>query len=366
MKYTLSVTQDCNLACDYCYVGKKKARMRLSTADKIIDFAFRTTPLDEDINFGFFGGEPLLELESIKAITEHIENHASYDAKRVGLNLITNGTIISDEIIEFLVDHRITLGISCDGPPEVQDVFRKYAGGRTTSKVVESTIRKAVESHPYVVVNAVYHPRTFRKLPQVVEYFASLGVTQIYLNPDFSANWTREDIELFPEVFNEVAELYSKYYLEGNPRFVSLIDFKISVILRGGYHAHERCRMGRGEFAFTPEGNIYPCERLIGNGNGGEHCIGDVSTGLKLERLFCHSVPNQEVNSECRSCSLKEYCMNWCGCSNFMSTGFYNRVSPFTCASEKAVIKAALTAFETLENKLGPTFYGHLGGHEYF
>ena len=46
------------------------------------------------------------------------------------------------------------------------------------------------------------------------------------------------------------------------------------MILRGGYRPLERCRMGNGEYAFAASGNIYPCERLIGDGEGKNHRIG--------------------------------------------------------------------------------------------
>jgi hypothetical protein len=59
---------------------------------------------------------------------------------------------------------------------------------------------------------------------------------------------------------------------------------------------------------------------------------------------------------------MKDCCMNWCGCSNAFMTGYYNRVGPFLCASERAAIQTALDVFTTLENKLGPVFLHHLSG----
>jgi uncharacterized protein len=47
---------------------------------------------------------------------------------------------------------------------------------------------------------------------------------------------------------------------------------------------------------------------------------------------------------------LRDYCMNWCGCSNYYSTGSYNVVSPFTCASEKAAIKTAFNIIPKIES----------------
>ena len=70
MKYTLAVTQRCNLACDYCYIHEKNSVMPLAVAEKILNFIFENTPKSEKIDIGFFGGEPLLEFNLIKKITK--------------------------------------------------------------------------------------------------------------------------------------------------------------------------------------------------------------------------------------------------------------------------------------------------------
>ena len=69
MKFTLLVTQRCNLGYEYCYVGKRPGRMSLDLAQEIVHFACRNTPLNETLEVGFFGGEPLLEFERIREIT---------------------------------------------------------------------------------------------------------------------------------------------------------------------------------------------------------------------------------------------------------------------------------------------------------
>jgi len=360
VKHTLLVTERCNLACDYCYVGQQPSRMPLAVAKRIVDFAFQGTPASEKIEIGFFGGEPLLELGLIRDVVGLIEAEPAFDPERVLLTIVTNGTIFSPEIVGFLADHGIALGISCDGPPEVHDLHRRFHGGGPTAHQVARNIRRFLEAGTAVMVNAVYGPDTLHQLPRTVDHLARLGVRQIYLSPDFSARWLTAHLEALPDVYSAVGAVYTGYALQGDRRFVSLIDGKIAVILRQGYQVMERCRMGRGEFAFTPQGTIYPCERLVA-ANGGEHRIGDVFKGVDVERLLCHRVPGEALNRECHACGLRDYCMNWCGCSNFFASGFYNRVSPFLCASEKASIRVAFEVFQELE-AAGVTFYDHLGG----
>jgi uncharacterized protein len=336
--------------------------MSLALAEKIIDFIFSYTPLDEIIEIGFFGGEPLLEFDLLKNITSLIEKHPAFNMERTALAVVTNGTIFSDEIGCYLKDHSITFCLSCDGPPFVHDMFRRFNNGRGSAKIVGENVKRAKRYFPYILVNAVYHPYTFRYLPQVIEYFSSLELNQIYISPDFSASWGKEEIELLPDIYNQIGNLYVEYYLLQRPHFISLIDSKISVILRGGYKPLERCRMGKGEFGFGPSGNIYPCERLIGKDDGKKHCIGSISEAALNLLTPSTYTSNGKQNEECETCGFKDYCMNWCGCSNYFSSGRYDRVSPFLCASEKAAIITAFNAFQIIEKKLGPIFVEHLSG----
>ena len=332
MKYTLCITRQCNLACNYCYIGKEKVNMSTAVAEAAVDFALTNTPPEEDINIGFFGGEPLLVFERIKEFTKIIESHPAFDRGRVILTVVTNGTIFSRDIATFLMEHHIGFHLSCDGPPLVQDTFRCFPGGNGSSAVLENNIRRALDVFPAIPVNAVYHPRTFQYLPRVIDYFSSLGLKQVYLNPDFSAPWTQQDANQLPEIYNKIGEQYINFYERDNPHFINLIDSKIAVILRGGFQPRERCRIGNILNGFTP----------------GPACTRNESP--------------HTINIECQTCGFKDYCMNWCGCSNFFSSGQYNKVGPFLCASERASIKTAFNVFQKLEQKLGPVFFEHLTG----
>jgi len=361
MKYTICLTQRCNLSCAYCYIGKRSMEMSPLIGEQVVNFIFANTPPDERINIGYFGGEPLLSFDLLKFITNAVESHPAFTADRVQLAVVTNGTILNDRIVDYLTSHNISFCLSCDGPQQVQDAFRRFPDGRSSSPVVEQTLQQALTAFPVVLVNAVYHPTTFRLLPRTVDYFASLGINQIYLNADYSARWSRQDLESIYAVYGQIGQRYVDHYLRGRPLFISVVDSKIAVILRGGYHAGERCQMGRAEMAFTPDGSIYPCERLIGN-RSGEHCIGNVATGVKPLLPLCMIGPRSNANDECRTCGIAEYCMNWCGCSNYFSTQDYNRAGPFLCASERAALQVAFSVFQELEHLVGPAFADHLAG----
>jgi len=363
IKFTIFITQQCNLACTYCYISKQPASMGMGTAGKVIDFIFDHARAGEKNHVGFFGGEPLLEFDSMRQILDAFERHPRFGRFDMDFTVVSNGTIFSDEIADFLLDRRISFCLSCDGGSEAQDAYRRFRDGGGTSHIVDETIRRAVALLPLVLVNAVYTPGTMHLLPDTVRYFMGRGLRQIYLSADYSAPWKLEHIPVLDAALEQVADIYMDAYREGRPVYISALDDKIAVILRGGYRPEERCQMGVREFAFTPKGDIFPCERITYDGDpSSTHCLGNVDTGIDLGRLGCHMRAEGDGENPCLACSIRQYCMNWCGCTNFHATGYYNSAGAYQCAEEKSSFRTALRVIETLEKEMPAVFSAHAAG----
>ena len=122
---TITLTQQCNLACSYCYEHHKtQSAMDFSTAKSIIDQELLNTPDGESLEFDLFGGEPFLEFELIKAITEYICQNKGEKNCRVFAT--TNGTLVHGEIQEWLIQHKqcFICGLSLDGTREMHNLNR--------------------------------------------------------------------------------------------------------------------------------------------------------------------------------------------------------------------------------------------------
>lgn len=362
VKATVVLTTSCNLRCDYCYIDKQSAAMSTATVTKAIDFVFRTAEPDERLDFGLFGGEPLLEWQLAEETVALVERRAENSRRTVRLSVVTNGTLLNDGILRYVRDHQLILQVSCDGVPHVHDAHRRHMDGKPTSAIVEANLLAALQILPAVLVNVVYGPDTYSYLPESIQYLASLGLKQIILNPDYSAIWTPEDIAGLKDTYIRLTELYLEYYRNKRPLFISLIDEKIAVILRGGYGPNERCHMGYGEFAFSPQGFIFPCERLVGNGERTPHCIGHLDRPDRLARGHCQANGTPCKNVECQLCTVANFCMNWCGCTNFFATGDYSRASHFICTSERLAIDAALRVLNQDDDDHQLAFVNHYAG----
>lgn len=336
--------------------------MSMETAEKIVNFIFKHANKNENNHIGFFGGEPFLEFNLMKKIVELVKQHTSFKEFPIEFSVITNGTIFTDEITDFLIKHNITCCISCDGKTQTHDISRRFKNGATTSDIVETSIKKTLLKMP-ALVSAVYSPKTLQQLPDTIQYFMNLGLRQIYITADFSTKWHDEDIDTLETVLSNIADIYMDAYRRKQPVFINAIDEKIATILRGGFLSPEKCRMGERKFAFSPEGNIFLCDRIVYDGNpNSPHCIGNVTTGINQSKMTCKIDENDKPNNECLTCSVEKYCMHWCGCSNFQSTGYYNRAGAFLCAKEKIAIKTALHILETLQVDIPTTFKHHQTG----
>lgn len=360
MKFTLALTHNCNLACKYCYAGTKLSKdMPVETALRIVDFAFRITPPGHTPSLNYFGGEPLLRFDLIQAITAHVRQREGETGKRFSLSATTNGTLLKPRVLEYLRSEDIGLCISLDGPPAVHNRSRVFRGGRGSYDAVSTGLRDALEVLPEVQVNAVYGPETLACLEETVSLLDGLGASMIHLNPDISAVWPREALQQFDTRMMDVANYYIRCYERGRELSINVIDGKIALFVKGGYGAEDLCGMGETEWAFAPSGNIYPCERFIGDDSDATMRLGNIVTGIDPTRR-CQLIKHRgNANSACVDCGLRPYCMNWCGCTNYHMTGRTNVAAPALCAMEQASIHAARHAFESLSQTENPLFLEH-------
>lgn len=351
MRYIIHTTFKCNLQCEYCYVNKSNFSLSPENANSIINFIYKHTPSKEKIEILFTGGEPLIEFELLKQIISQIKTHLSFNVNNIKFSIITNGTIFNKDIIQFLADNNFSICISCDGPEYVHDVMRRFPDKVRSFHIVEKNLKEAVKIFPALAVQATYHPLTFKNLPQVIEYLTSIGIRNISINPDFSAKWSKKEADLLPVIYQQIANWYLNYSQKDKPIFINTIDKKIEIIQQGGYTFSDRCQPGTTAMAFSPQGDIYPCERFITDFSNKDSCIGDVFNGIRQEKINIKRTPNFDSQEKCIFCDFKDFCMNWCCCSNYLTSGFYNKTGPFLCASEKTAINTALHIYKTLKGK---------------
>ncbi|MCR4643966.1 MAG: radical SAM protein [Oscillospiraceae bacterium] len=125
----ISINNHCNLNCTYCHFHTPAKKQYLTGADmdifRILDHIKRHIDKHDIRIFklGFVGnGEPLLDYDALKAYLEHISDYL--ETGRIAAYTITNGTLITEEMLEFFKAHKVNIGFSIDGLPEIHDQLR--------------------------------------------------------------------------------------------------------------------------------------------------------------------------------------------------------------------------------------------------
>lgn len=330
----LQVTQQCNLRCGYCiysgnYFNRTHANKRMSrdTAFKAIDFLFSHSRDSRRNNVGFYGGEPLLEFELIKACIEYAERKS--EGKKVTFNLTSNGTLLDDEVVEFFDKHEVSVLISLDGPREMHDRHRKQAGnGCGSFDIIMGNLEALKKKHPQYMskirFNVVLDPQS--DFTCVNEFFTTYeavkeaGTTssiisskysrqEIKINEDFIVKRNYEAFKVFLHKLGRLDAGYaSSLMLEEYNRLKKMYDVNLTpakAIGKKGHHGGP-CVPGITRLFINACGDFYPCERVSEESEVMK--IGNIDTGFDIDRIQSILNIGRVSQESCRNCWAFRFC----------------------------------------------------------
>ncbi len=356
MNFTLSLTHDCNLDCVYCYAGGKSKRvMSWDVARRGVDFAFSFGA--KEAQLGFFGGEPLLEWDLLRRATGYAEDVAVKNGVTLKKTVTTNATLLSAERLAWLKGHDFYLALSIDGDKAMHDLTRPLRGGESSFDQCMRGLDLALPVFPDLEVIVVPDPANVRHLAESVRFLCEEKcVRRVGINPNFYTDWPDETLNLWACEFEAIGDFYLERYRAGKPVWINFIDGKIITRLKGGYEHCDKCGFGEREVAVAPSGNLYPCERLVGEDDDTAVRIGDVFAGFDEGKRQALLQRRGNVNAECVACALKKRCMNWCGCINYATTGAIDTIDGVVCFHERLAIRVADRVGGMLYREASPPF----------
>ncbi|MFX0140678.1 MAG: radical SAM protein, partial [Candidatus Hodarchaeota archaeon] len=124
------LTEKCNLSCKYCFadVENDKEDMPIHIGYKAIDEILKIP--SDNVTIEFSGGEIFLNFKTLKKIVLYIVKKNYKINKDIRLIMQSNATLINDDIAAFIKEHNIRVGISLDGPKELNKYTRQYNNGK--------------------------------------------------------------------------------------------------------------------------------------------------------------------------------------------------------------------------------------------
>ncbi len=271
--HIISVTLRCNHKCIYCHAKSKGMKekqydMDEKTAKKVVEFIFQSPSRHLDIEFQ--GGEPLVNFPIIQYIVEYSKKLAQEKNKQIHFNIVSNFTLMDDDILDFLIENKFNINTSLDGPKEVHDKNRIYTGGSSYEKVVHWI--KVIKERNYPV--AALPTISKFSLPfwkEIIDEYRSLGLMNIRLRQMNNAGFASErwqQIGYSPQEFIEFWKRGLDYIIELNKQGIRMREGMTQLALQklmlkkyNGYTCWGwPCGAALSQCGYNYNGDIYTCD----------------------------------------------------------------------------------------------------------
>ena len=323
---SLTLTQNCNLSCSYCYEHHKSLRtMDFQTAKKIIDMEFASRESDVTaFEFDLFGGEPFLEFPLIKEITEYICSKKG--ELPCTIFATTNGTLVHGDVQDWLAAHKqcFICGLSLDGTKIMHDLNRSYSYDQID-------IPFFLNNYPEQDVKMTISEATLPMLSEGVIHLHELGFL-VSCNLGYEISWNDPNNAVVLE--KELSTLIEYYLSHPNVRPCSMLDMDISNIVNSSDEVPRYCGAGIYMAAYDVDGKKYPCQFFM------PLSIGEnLSTNVDQIVFPGESISKQLLDTKCQTCAISASCPNCFGANYFDSKNIYHRKDDM-CYLTKIIFRA--------------------------
>ncbi len=286
---SLILTQNCNLACTYCYeYNKFKGEMSFDTAINIVE-KFLTNPSNDydECLIEFYGGEPFLNFSLMKNICEYVWSKRW--KKSYMFFATTNGTLIHGEVRNWLMNNKnkFHVALSLDGTKEMQDINRS----KSFSKIDLNFLK---ETWPDLEVKMTISKETLPNLAEGVIFLHSLDFN-IRNNLAYGIDWTEKEYIVI--LAHELKKMIDYYLEHPEVKPCSLMNLKIEDM---GYSEKKWCRVGTHIVVYDVDGKNYPCHGFLPSAIGKDKA--------ENSRTFNFDLNKNLLDKKCKDCFLYNLC----------------------------------------------------------
>ena len=322
LDYSISITNQCNLRCSYCYerhLNTEYGCISPETIDQTADFINRQG--DADILY-LFGGEPLLYKDIVRFFCENVKANQYV--------ITTNGTLLDEDFIKWCAERQIIINMSHDG--------RDCSNRGVDTALLDEKLKILLRYQPRTLVQLVYTKETLPKLYDNIKYLHDLGVQKVSAVMD--AFLVADD----PDKLGDILREQWRKIAEIPDLFVFELVAKINDIKN---HKQSLCEICKKKIYINWDGNIYPCVQFQ---NRPEFLCGSVFTGIDAEQARKAHPDYSCMAKRCEGCEIAAYCRNSCACRKMSTSGSVSDISEAACMEEQVQI---LTALEIISRENG-------------
>jgi len=313
----------CNLDCAYCFYLDREADpykdlprriMSLETLERLVDtFLFYSYP---NSVFAFQGGEPMLTgLEFYQKLIEFQQQYGR-DGQNVSNALQTNAVLIDDDWCALFREYNWLLGVSIDGPEEINDAYRLTRQGHGTWQRVMRGIETLHKNKVEFNILCVLSQANVEKPREVYKFFRGLGIDYIQYIPlaEFDGQGNRLPFTITPKQYGrfllETFELWWPERRKARIRFFDNLAEALAGQIPGSCCLHETCD---SYCVVEYNGDIYPCDFFVQKSwKLGNIMVDSWAEISRLQRRYAFALNKLLPRPECQACEYYALCRGGC------------------------------------------------------
>lgn len=308
MSVWVQTSNICNLKCSYCYIRKNKDQMSdavwLQFKKKILQTACQRKLKRVTLRLG--GGEPTLTLKNYAHHLEDIKNDLSKLGCELGIILITNLTVATPEMVEFVKRMDCSVSVSLDGLGEFHDTSRMFKNGDGSFNVIENNLNLLLEQGIHPMTLTVVSENNLDGLPEFTRYILKKN---LFFRYNLVINFSIGDLQ--KKLIKVLKECYRiiENYLDDHPDYDFDGKHAFCNLMTGG-PVFQGCNAGYGALTLDTDGSIYVCQTVLRDGKScgtiwNEQDLLTISMNQKDYPLWIE-------RSECDSCNIRFICAGGC------------------------------------------------------
>jgi len=300
----LMLTDTCNLSCKYCYEHQAKDAQGSMSRETLKEALTLCGPASRRFHVQLTGGEPTLEPETLLWVLPYIREHYP----NASISLQTNGTLLTPKLVQAFKTHRILVGLSLDGGPEVQEklrgqsqytfkgmtLLREHEVVFNITTVISETSIAGIQDLPMIL--GAFPNATGIGLDMLVQKGAAM---QFNLNLPTK----RQLSETIPALLSRLQFINSRRRIP-----IKLRELEQVKKAKGPASANPFCQACQGEsLVVSPQGDLYPCTQTYGDPNFALGTLYSPNTENLMK--LSHVYPEPE---DCQKCHLEQRCPGLC------------------------------------------------------
>ncbi|MFD3158747.1 His-Xaa-Ser system radical SAM maturase HxsB (plasmid) [Haloimpatiens sp. FM7330] len=378
------LTVNCNMNCIYCQasaknIQSKKLKMNFDIAEKAVDIALQST--SKHLSFEFQGGEPLLNFDTLKHIVEYTKQKNINQEKQISFNLVSNLTLLTEDIMEFLINNNVNICTSIDGNSTVHNYNRPMNNKPTlyitqnnmeliNKEYLNRNINRKVGAIETTTKKSLSYPK------QIIDQYIKLGINNIFIRPLTPIGFSIKNWDVIGYTPEEFCEFYKKcldYILELSLKGITIVETQASIFLKkilenksiNYMELRSPCGGGIGQLAYNYDGNIYSCDeaRMLAESGDKSFKLGNVHRSM-YEQLINNPVTKSicissclETLPSCSECIYHPYC-GTCPVYNYIEQKsiFGKMPISYRCKINKGILNILFAKIKEKDEKIMQIF----------